>query len=214
MNALEPRYSALHFGAFRELETKGIRDLSESTLELLLENDNFTPMVKAERARRQAPVAPRPTSSGTSHKGLWPSFLEACDLRSPEAIEYWAYRNEHAFTPISLWAKFVVRNEKKRERLEREFDDIAKLRINLEMLLQRFNELEQRVGGANTKGATRGVGGVTWAGVYEANHAYHSGELVTRDGLWLCTADTTTTRPGSDPTAWKLIVHRSKVHDS
>lgn len=50
----------------------------------------------------------------------------------------------------------------------------------------------------------RPQGGPEYAGVFEDGKTYRPGQLVTKRGLWLCTADTTLA-PGTAPTCWKLV---------
>ena len=62
--------------------------------------------------------------------------------------------------------------------------------------------------------ADRGGVGVKWGGKYEPGRRYYEGELVQKNGLWLCTTTETTSTPGTSLTDWKLIVHRRLVpHD-
>jgi hypothetical protein len=58
----------------------------------------------------------------------------------------------------------------------------------------------------------RGSGGVKWCGVYAGDKRYLEGSLVTKNGLWLATCDTSD-RPGSSPD-WRLVVKGNMKGDS
>jgi hypothetical protein len=95
------------------------------------------------------------------------------------------------------------RNKARTESIELLQAETRRLESLLVLADQRVKKLE-----AST---TRGVPGVRWAGTHEAGHEYHEGELVSRSGLWLCTAPSTKATPGSNPSDWKLVVHRKLV---
>jgi len=106
-------------------------------------------------------------------------------------------------TPDAAWTEFVETQHARGARVTfRLFGNacaelIAALRKRddaIRMLKDRIEQLEARE-----------PGGVVWAGVHEVERQYAEGQLVTKRGLWLALKPTRTT-PGTDPSAWRLIV--------
>jgi hypothetical protein len=124
------------------------------------------------------------------------------DLASAEKLETWAEKHAVAAVPVLLWQRFVAAAREKRENLEAQVSRLESLAVLNE---NRLTELEHQK-------AKAGVNNVRWAGVHEPGATYREGELVSRNGLWLCKAATTTATPGGDPDSWQLIV-RAKSRD-
>jgi hypothetical protein len=72
------------------------------------------------------------------------------------------------------------------------------------------NALRARVTELEANKSNR-VTGVSWAGPHQSGATYRSGELVQKNGLWLCITKETTAAPGTAPADWRLVVHRKLV---
>jgi hypothetical protein len=126
------------------------------------------------------------------------------DMASDEAQERWAELNAECAVPVWMWKAAVMKNRAARQDLE----------ANVERLNVYFKDvarLEQRIATLEATTPPRGVSGARWAGIHEGGREYASGEIVTaRSALWICTCETTTATPGTDPSAWTLILRRPK----
>lgn len=117
---------------------------------------------------------------------------------STEPMDYDTFMAKHGKAPVT----YAVLGAHLRQIITGIGEAVRGLRANDDALKARVAVLENV--------AAKSVAGVRWAGTYEAGATYHSGELVTKTGLWLA-LKTTTAAPGSDSTAWRLIVHRKLV---
>jgi hypothetical protein len=102
----------------------------------------------------------------------------------PSLLEWDVLVNEHATMPINLML----------------LDTLV-----IQPLVEKNRELAQKVADLETKTVTAGVSSsISYEGVYQSHREYLPGQLVTRKGLWLCTAPTSF-MPQAMPGAWKLI---------
>jgi hypothetical protein len=149
-----------------------------------------------EPAPVQAPSAP--AASTLSYAGVaWDDW---------DSVKAWVHKNRAHGTPLWLWenacSAMVTAHQKANKRLLLLERDLAELQVRVDVTAANL-----------TANATKGVSGAVWGGVWEANHTYKSGEIVTHGGnLWICTCAATAVSPGSDPVSWKLILRRGKSH--
>jgi hypothetical protein len=80
------------------------------------------------------------------------------------------------------------------------------VRGELEARTKQLNALDARLTGVETKTAKPAV---TWAGTHEAGRLYTCGEITMKNGLWLALKATEST-PGTDPSAWQLVLRPRK----
>jgi hypothetical protein len=207
--AAYPRHSEAHLHAFRMWElTMDCKNLPEHELTALCEDRNFIHEVAVERQRRAkvraellSPAVTRTTATQATPSG-WQS--------KSETLAQWFRRARNEPVLLKdvrmLVMALVEKYDAQLNELHKKFEAHTWM---VDGELQKA-AIRREAGAAGVDGQ-RGVPNVRWAGTYEAGHEYQAGELCTRGGLWLCTADTTSAAPGSDPSAWKLVVSRKMV---
>lgn len=162
-----------------------------------------------DAARMEAHTVTRPAASGVRiAKTPNVDAVSTDGAFDHDKFMKWANANKGRAVPVTLWAAFFSIQHEQFHALIKEIKTLKAENCNLKEFAIAS---EMRVKSMEANTTTRGVGNVRWAGVYEPAATYHSGELVTRSGLWLCTATSTSATPGSDPSAWTLIVHRKLV---
>jgi hypothetical protein len=120
------------------------------------------------------------------------------DLSTPEKFDAWATKYAGAAVPVELWKWFVAMAREKREILE---SRTTVLETELTALRTRLAEVEAQKSEQVFPG---------WTGPHAPGRRYRPGELTQRNGVWCCTRETEST-PGSDPSCWRLFVHRKLV---
>jgi hypothetical protein len=129
--------------------------------------------------------------------------MESDSLTSADGLKAWAEREADTACPAAVWASSWSQTL--------ELLDVVAKRLN--ELKTAHAALQARIAGLEASAtATKGVNGAVWGGVFETNHEYKSGEIVTHAGnVWICTVGATTAIPGSDPTSWRLVLRRGKA---
>jgi hypothetical protein len=146
--------------------------------------------------------APKPNAAPTGRVVPIAQFT-AADTGASD-LKGWLQRNSSHALPVWMFSNLL---DTFKEQIKR----IKALETELAALTARQNGTDATLSKHSEQIVGRGVNGARWGGTYEPNHKYASGELVTCDAnLWIATTSTSV-RPGSDPTSWRLVLRRGKA---